>query len=67
MDSDIKIQQYLLLAKGARGRALGELIATATAEPGLFAFGELLDEAGVQEVNRVFRQAALPTTDTMQA
>ena len=48
--SDAKIAPYLLLAKGARGRATGELIAKATAEPGLFAFAELLDLPSVQEV-----------------
>lgn len=41
MDSD-KIQQYVLLAKGARGRAVVELIVKATSDPGVFGFGELL-------------------------
>lgn len=50
MADDAKIQQYLLLAKSARGRALCELINKATAEPGLFAFGELLDTPAVNEV-----------------
>jgi hypothetical protein len=50
MESDAKIQQYLLLAKSARGRALCELINKATAEPGLFAFGELLDTPSIAEV-----------------
>jgi COP9 signalosome complex subunit 7 len=49
---DNKIEQYLLLAKGARGRALADLIQRATAEPGLFAFGELLEVEGVKEVPR---------------
>ena len=50
MESDSKIQQYLLLGKSARGRALCELINKATAEPGLFAFGELLDVPNIAEV-----------------
>jgi COP9 signalosome complex subunit 7 len=45
-----KLQQYMLLAKSARGRALCELINKATAEPGLFAFGELLDNPSIVEV-----------------
>jgi hypothetical protein len=57
MAPESKIEQYLLLAKGARGRATGELIAKATSEPGLFAFGELLDLPSVQEVR--FGSAAL--------
>jgi hypothetical protein len=49
-DSDTKVQQFLLLAKSVRGRALCELINKATAEPGLFAFGELLDMPNIAEV-----------------
>jgi COP9 signalosome complex subunit 7 len=48
--SEAKIQQYLLLSKSSRGRALCELINKATAEPGLFAFGELLDTPSINEV-----------------
>lgn len=44
------MMQYLLLAKGARGRALMELISRATSDPMLFAFGELLDVPTVSEV-----------------
>lgn len=47
---DAKIQQFLLLAKGARGRGLADLIAKAIAEPGIFSFGELLDVPSVAEV-----------------
>ena len=43
------LQSFLALAKGARGRAAAAVIADATAAPGLFAFGELLDVAGVKE------------------
>ncbi|KAI8469997.1 MAG: hypothetical protein J3K34DRAFT_521680 [Monoraphidium minutum] len=52
MDSDTKIQQYILLGKSARGRALCELIKKATAEPGLFAFGELLDSPNIAELRQ---------------
>lgn len=50
MDAEAKLQQYLLLGKSAKGRSICELIAKATAEPGLFTFGELLDLPSVQEV-----------------
>lgn len=47
---EAKIEQYCLLAKGAKGKAVAELMRKATAEPGLFAFGELLDMPHVKEV-----------------
>ncbi|GIL74697.1 hypothetical protein Vretimale_2332 [Volvox reticuliferus] len=50
MDQDVKIQQYVLLAKGIRGRGLTEIIAKATADPGVFGFGELLDVPSVKEL-----------------
>lgn len=50
MDADAKIQQFVILAKGSRGRGLCDLISRATAEPGLFAFGELLELPNVQEL-----------------
>jgi COP9 signalosome complex subunit 7 len=43
-------QQFLFLGNSARGRALCELISRATAEPGIFTFGELLSLPNVQEV-----------------
>ena len=43
------LQSFLALAKGARGRAAAAVVADATAAPGLFAFGELLDVQGVKE------------------
>ena len=46
-----KIQQYLLLAKNARGRAACDLISKATSEPGLFGFSELLSVPSIQEVS----------------
>ncbi len=42
MLDDSKIEQFVLLAKGARGKALVDIINNATSEPGLFGFGELL-------------------------
>jgi COP9 signalosome complex subunit 7 len=51
MEADPKLQPYLLLAKGARGRGLADLIVKATSEPGLFAYAELLDLPQVQEVS----------------
>ena len=56
-EPDPKMQQYLLLAKSARGRALCDLISKATAEPGLFAFGELLDVPSIAEVRLCFDRA----------
>mmetsp|Transcript_36891 Transcript_36891/g.93121 ORF Transcript_36891/g.93121 Transcript_36891/m.93121 type:complete len:280 (-) Transcript_36891:244-1083(-) len=50
MADEAKIQQYVLLAKGARGRAIVDLITKATSEPGLFGFGELLAVPSVQEI-----------------
>jgi hypothetical protein len=44
------MEQYLLLAKGARGRALVDLIQKVTADPVVFAFGELLDVPSIKEV-----------------
>ena len=38
------------MAKRAKGRALVDLIQKATAEPGIFAFAELLDLPNVKEV-----------------
>ena len=46
------LQSFLALAKGARGRAAVAIIADATAAPGLFAFGELLDVPNVKEARR---------------
>ncbi len=50
MQSDAKIEQFVLLASSARGLALVDLIKRATSEPGLFAFGELFDIPGIREV-----------------
>eukprot|EP00271_Cylindrocystis_brebissonii_P018263 TRINITY_DN5099_c0_g1_i4.p1 TRINITY_DN5099_c0_g1~~TRINITY_DN5099_c0_g1_i4.p1 ORF type:complete len:268 (-),score=56.31 TRINITY_DN5099_c0_g1_i4:19-822(-) len=37
------LEQFCLLAKSTRGRGTAELVSQAIGEPGLFAFGELLD------------------------
>jgi hypothetical protein len=50
MSGSDELQSFLALAKGARGRAAAAVVADATAAPGLFAFGELLDTPGVKEV-----------------
>jgi COP9 signalosome complex subunit 7 len=54
MNTSDKIEQYLLLAKGLCGLALSDLITKATAEPGLFTFGELLILPQVQQVHIYF-------------
>ena len=48
------MEQYLLLAKGAKGRALVDLIQKVTAEPGIFAFAELLELPNIREVSQTF-------------
>ena len=46
-------QEFLILGKSAKGRALCELISRATAEPGIHTFGELLCLPNVQDVSWV--------------
>lgn len=43
MDTDSKLEQYLLLGKKAGGLSAAELIKSALAEAGLFTYGELLE------------------------
>lgn len=50
MESEAKIQAFLLLGKNLKGRSCAEFIAKATSEPGLYNFGELWDLPGVQDV-----------------
>jgi hypothetical protein len=50
MDASASLESFCLLAKNARGRAAVQIIQEATAAPGLFAFGELLDMPNVQQV-----------------
>ena len=54
--SNDKLAGFLALAKYARGRAAASIIADATATPGLYAFGELLDLVHIKEA----RARALP-------
>lgn len=44
------VQQFVLLAGNARGRAAVELITHATSHPNLFAFSELLSSPHIAEV-----------------
>ena len=50
MDQAAKLEPYLLLSKNAKGRAAADLIQKITAEPGVFAFSELLQVPGIQQV-----------------
>lgn len=43
-------EQFLLLAKAARGAALASLIHQVLEAPGIYVFGELLDMPAVREV-----------------
>lgn len=45
-----KLEPFLLLAKSARGAGAAKLIEQATASPGVYVFGELLDMPVVKEV-----------------
>lgn len=45
------LEQFVLLAKSARGRSLVQLIETATSDPNLFAFGELLEAPHIKEAS----------------
>ena len=58
MNAD-KIEQFSLLAKGMRGLALSDLITKATAEPGVYTFGELLALPQVQSLAQTDQAAAL--------
>lgn len=45
-----KLEPFLLLAKSARGASAAKLVEQATAAPGVYVFGELLDLPYIQEV-----------------
>ena len=51
--SDAKLEEYCLVAKGSKGRTVADIIQRATSDPVLFAFGELLSLASVQQVFRL--------------
>ena len=46
-----KLHPYILLSKSTKGTACVQLIKDATATPGLFVFGELLDVPNVLNVH----------------
>lgn len=56
------LEQFVLLAKSAKGAAVVELINQALSAPGVFVFGELLEMPSVQEVccRPPFRMHVLP-------
>ncbi|XP_015903430.1 COP9 signalosome complex subunit 7b isoform X2 [Parasteatoda tepidariorum] len=45
------LEQYLILAKSAKGAAAVELIKQVLVAPGIYVFGELLDMPNIQELN----------------
>lgn len=56
MAAEVKVsgqnqEQFLLLARSARGAALANLIHQVLEAPGIYVFGELLDMPNVQEVS----------------
>ena len=48
-----KLEAFCLLAKSARGAAAAQLISEATAAPGVYVFGELLDMPHIKEVSSI--------------
>ncbi|KAK9798162.1 hypothetical protein WJX73_002829 [Symbiochloris irregularis] len=50
MAGEAQLEEYVLLAKGTHGRATADLVVKATAAPGLFVFGELLDLPSVKQL-----------------
>ncbi|GAX77021.1 hypothetical protein CEUSTIGMA_g4468.t1 [Chlamydomonas eustigma] len=50
MDEESKLHQFVLLAKGIRGRGLVDLILKATSDPIIFSYGELLDVPSVSDL-----------------
>lgn len=51
------LEQFVLLAKSAKGAAVVALITQALEAPGVYVFGELLDMPNVQEVGRSKRKS----------
>ena len=49
------LEQFVLLAKSAKGAAAVELVKQALEAPGVYVFGELLDMPNIVEVCRLFR------------
>ena len=50
MESEAQLEQFCILAKSTKGRAIADFIQKATSQPGIFTFGELLDVPSVKEV-----------------
>ena len=48
---DVGLEQFLLLAKSAKGAAAAQLVQEATSTPGLYVFGELLEMDTIQALN----------------
>ena len=48
-----KLEPFLLMSKAAKGAAAAKLIQDATSAPGVFVFGELLEQPNVQEVRLI--------------
>lgn len=61
MAGEGQLEEYVLLAKGTHGRATADLLLKATAAPGLFVFGELLDLPSVKQV-RLGSLCSVPNT-----
>jgi hypothetical protein len=52
--SSSRLEEFLILAKTARGAAAVDLIKRVTEAPGVYAFGELLDNPNIKEVSHFF-------------
>jgi len=50
MSSSAALEQFILLAKTAKGAAAMELIRQALETPGIYVFGELLEMPNIKEV-----------------
>ena len=61
MEADIAsgaaLQEFVVLAKSAKGKAAKGVVEQAIGHPNVFVFGELLDQPSVQEVSIAFRQS----------
>lgn len=44
------LEQFVILAKTAKGAACTELVKQALETPGVYVFGELMDHSNIQEV-----------------
>ncbi|KAK9838649.1 hypothetical protein WJX74_000603 [Apatococcus lobatus] len=58
MESEAQLEQFCILAKGTKGRAIADLIQRATSQPSIFTFGELLDIPSVKELPQTEYAAA---------